>query len=340
MTAQRKPTIYDLAKKAGVSIATISRATNPRLRGKLAPATLSRIDRLIERQGYSPSLAASRLAGKSFRTIGFLLPHLQGIFQNDYYNNIQAGISDRVLQSDHQFKLVLLRPSQRKFWDRYDFKAAEDIDALLITHWPNFFSNKKVLERLGLPCVVVNDPEEQVNAAFVTGDSAAGGRRVAEYLLSKGHRSFLLMEGPSWSTDSRARLQGFQAACLAHKSIRIQRLRGDFLGEKAEHLMEAFLLSKKTCDAVFCFNDHMALGVLRAMKRLGVRCPKDIAVAGYDDDRVAGTSEVPLTTVRVPVYQMVKDATSRLIRCLDGDRKALDEKIAFYPVDLIKRESA
>lgn len=334
-----KKTIYDLAEIAGVSIATISRATNLSTRSKIAPETLEKIDRTIEKYGYSPTLTASRLAGKAFKTVGFLMPHFEGIFFSDYYASVLSGVSDAVLSSEYHFKMVLMKPSYKSTWDRHDFRAAEDVDALLVTHWPNFFSQKKALKRIGVPCVVINDPEEDLGVNFVAGDSFSGGEQVARYLLSKGCKKFLMVEGEHWSGDSQGRRKGFESVCRSSQ-IKIDYLQGDYQEEKAERLVEEYFQSKKSCDAIFCLNDHMAIGALRAFKRVGLRCPKDVLVVGYDNDRVASVAPVPLTTVRVPVYQMAKDAAERLVRYLDGDKKALDRKVTYYPVELILRKSA
>ena len=102
-------TIYEIAKKAKVSIATISRAMSPETRSKVAPETLTEIDRLVALFGYAPNLAARHLSKTVFKTIGILMPHHPQIFLEDYYVKILAGVADATLETDYQFKIVLLK---------------------------------------------------------------------------------------------------------------------------------------------------------------------------------------------------------------------------------------
>ena len=150
--------IYELAKKANVSIATVSRAVNPATRDKVSPETLEKIDALVKKHRYAPDMAARNLSTASYHTIGIILPHDPGIFFNDYYCSILCGIADHLLTTDHRFKMIMLKQDAK--WDKYNFRATEGVDGLIITHWPNFFTDKLVLEKLGVPCVVINDPEK------------------------------------------------------------------------------------------------------------------------------------------------------------------------------------
>src|SRR5687768_1561382 len=169
-----KTTVYKLARQAGVSIATISRALNESTRHLVAPATLDKIRRLAEKSGYSPNHAARSLGASAFKTIGVLLPHFSGIFFSDYYARILSGVADALFESDYAFKLVMLKQGEPK-WDRHDFRSAEGVDGLVVTHWPNFFSSAQRLVETGLPCVVINDPEPDVHAYFSSGDNYGGG---------------------------------------------------------------------------------------------------------------------------------------------------------------------
>ncbi len=126
-------TIYDIGHLTGVSIATVSRAVNPRTRHKVAPDTLRKIDAAIARHGYTPSLAARSLGGSALQTIGVMLPQSPGVFFHDYYVKVLAGISDALLETAYQFKLILSKPGDTR-WDRYDFKAGEGVEGLIVTH--------------------------------------------------------------------------------------------------------------------------------------------------------------------------------------------------------------
>ena len=333
-------TIWEFAKKAGVSVATISRALNPETRCKVLPATLARLESLAKKYNYTPNLAAKHLRGASFKTVGVLLPHLGGIFFSDYYAKILSGVADALLQTRYCFKVVLLKP-ERTQWDKYDFKRGESIDGLLVTHWPNFFSKASVLDKLNVPCAVINDPEKNVRAYFVGGDNRMGGFLAAEHLYLNGHRKIAILAGPSWSSDSRLRVRGFRNFFekIDEKNY-LEILSGDFQEKKAIELTKNFLKEKREVTAFFCCNDLMACGVIKALKEMSIRCPEDISVVGYDDDSRARTSEPLLTTIRVPLYDLTKKMTGLLVDHLKGKgkKKNFSGEILF-PVKLVERAS-
>lgn len=333
-------TIWEFAKKAGVSIATISRAMNPQTRHQVSPATLERLEFLAKKYTYTPNPSAQHLRGSSFKTIGVLLPHLGGIFFSDYYAKVLAGVADALLTTDYRFKVILLKPKESK-WDQHNFRVSESVDGLIVTHWPNFFSEASVLEKLKLPCVVINDPQRNIKAYFSTGDNRMGGHLAARYLQSKGHRRVAVFTGRTWSGDSRMRFRGFQATFKKlSPECRIEVLQGDYQEKKAEELTEHLVKTRPDITAIFCCNDLMACGVLKKLKELDIRCPEDISVIGYDDDQRAQTSQPPLTTVRVPLYDLTKDATERLVKHLqnNGEKKVFfGERV--FPVEIVERES-
>ena len=335
-------TIYEIARKAGVSIATVSRATDPRFRHKVAPETLRRIDVLIRRHGYAPNLAAKNLVRASTRTVGVILPHFSGIFFSDYYCKVLAGVADSVLEAGYQFKMVMLRHAEGPRWDRHDFRSAEGVDALVVTHWPNFFSKAAAINRLNLPCVVVNDLEPGVRAHFAGSDSRLGGYLAAQHLCAMGHRRLLVLTGPEWSSDSRLRVEGFRAFFReAGVKTEIETVSGAFHEHDAAHATGEFFSRKKGFTAVFACNDLMACGALAKLSEMGIHCPAQVSVVGYDDDARAAAASPPLTTVRVPLYDIARESTRRLIEKLEGrdEQDSFTRRPTLLPVELVVRRS-
>jgi LacI family transcriptional regulator len=340
--AARKPlTIYDMSRRTGVSIATVSRALSPDAWNKVAPPTRERIRLVADRVGYTPSLAARQLGGSRSRTIGVVLPHHAGIFFSDYYVKVLAGISDGLLETGYQFKLVMLKPGG--MWDHYQFRSAEGIGGTIMTHWPKFFSCAAVMERLGLPCLVINDPLPWSRVACVCGDNRLGGELAARHLLECGHRRFAVLTGPAWSSDSRLRVEGFrQTVARATSRARITLLQGDFQESTGQRVFAAFLQRhpRPVVSAVFCCNDMMALGVLQALREQGRECPRDLSVVGYDDDARSQSAHPPLTTIRVPMYDIAKAAARQLVRYLnEGDPDQPPAGQTVFPVELVERRS-
>ncbi len=338
-----KITIYEIAKAANVSIATVSRAINPETRSKVSKETLKVIDEIIRQRGYTPNLAAKHLVKASYKTVGVILPHHQGIFSEDYYSQTLCGVSDALLDSDYAFKLLMVKSGDKK-WDQYNFKSAEGIDGLIVTHWHSYFSSASVFEALNIPCVIINDPEDNVKGFMISGDHFEGGRLAAWHLDDCGHRKMAVMTGPPDSTDSKLRLQGFESF-LAEKGMQLSDdhiLCGHFQEDLAGKMIEDFFkkFSPAEITAIFCLNDNMAFGVIKKLQELGITCPGQISVVGYDDGKRAETFDPPLTTIRVPLYDLARLAVQNLIHYLKFKSTAsFYYQKHFLPVSLSKRST-
>ncbi len=335
-----KLTIHELAKKAKVSAATVSRALNQETQSKVAVETRLGIENLVKKYNYTPNLAAKHLRQTSYRTIGILFPHHEGIFLSDYYSQILSGISDYLLDSDYAVKMILLK-SQKPKWDTYDFRDGEAVDGLIVTYWRAFFSDAAVLAKLNLPCVIVSNIEKNIKAHFVSGDHFQGGRLAAEYLYSHGHRKIVVLTGSGGAPDAQQRLEGFRAF-LSEKGISLGSnaiFDVHFKQDEAYQFTETLLTKRPDATAIFCINDTLAFGVLKKLKELDIDCPKKISVMGYDNDRRAEASSPSLTTIQVPVYEAAKKAAEHLISYLKDKNSKKFYTPELLPVKLMERES-
>jgi len=338
---ESKLTIYDIAKEAGVSTATVSRAINPETRDKVAPATQKKIDQLVKKFSYTPSLAAKNMGLTKTKTIGVVFPYLPGIFYSEYYAHILSGVSDYLYDTAYKFKMLLLKNDSFQ-WDSFDFKAGENVDGLIIVHWFKFFSRKSVINRLKVPCVIINDVDKGIKALFISADQYQGGRLAAEHLLLKGHRNIGVLSGPQWSLDSRQRLAGFLEYChendvdIAGDHI----VAADYLENTAYERVGRLLDADKKISAFFCCNDQMALGAMRRLHEMGCACPRDISIMGFDDEKDGQQSIPALTTIHVPIYQLARQAVALLIEHLQQDAiKTTLTGVIKEPVSLVERGS-
>ena len=337
-TKKHNPTIRDIAKKANVSIATISRAINPETRSRVSAETLSEIDQLVEKYHFAPNLAAKNLRANKLKTIGFLIPHVPNVFISDYHSKVYSGVSNALIDSDYRLKLVALKPYAHKL-DHHPFRTAEGVDGLIIDSWPWYFSKQMALD---VPCVIINDPDPKVRAHFVTADNERGGELAARYLYEKGHERIAVLIGHDWSTDSWLRLKGFKkfmskvGTAVPNEMI----YRANYEEEDAARVAEQMFLEKKKVTAFFCCNDNMALGVMRKMKQLGIRVPEDVSVIGFDDDSRAQYGDPPLTTIRMMTSELGGLAVQILVSYLKGEYQGkffYEQNI--LPVSLIERRS-
>jgi LacI family transcriptional regulator len=338
----RKLTIYEIAQAAGVSTATISRAINPETRHLVSAEKLKQVDDIIERHGYAPSQAAQGLSKSVYHTIGVVMPHGRGLFLNDYYGRILNGVADVLLETRYRFKLLMLKCDSTR-WDHYDFHGAEGVDGLIICHWHAFFSDASVLEKMKLPYAVVGDPEPRQRGHFVSPDHEQAGELVAESFVQHGHRKIAVMEGSPQSVDNKLRMRGFRRRLKQH-GIEIKpdlALCGHFTQERAVRAMRTWLGRKNLppFTALFCGNDSMAYGALQVLKEFGLKCPQDVSVIGVDDLTGSNFSDPPLTTIRLPLYEVACLATEHLLEHLRVKDKRFEKKKVLLPVELVMRKS-
>jgi len=335
-----KMTIHEIAKKAGVSIATISRATNPHTRHMVAPGTLQKVNHLLEKYSYTPNLAARNLRQSSTQTIGVVVPFYRDIFYSAYYMHFLSGVSNTLEGSGYQFKLLALGQEQK--WDHYDFRSGEQVDGLIVSLWFRYFSNRQILEKIRVPTVVIDDFEDDVKTMFIGGDHVVGGRIAAQHLYSCGHRNVAIITGPAWSRDCQARVKGFQAYWEQQGMVIDQDrvVAADYLNEKAKDAFDQIIKKDPKVTAIFCCTDIMASGVLERLKELNISCPQDISVMGYDDDFMIINRFPCLTSIHVPVYEMAQKATQYILEHLKSkNNKKLFTGTEFLPVHLVERQS-
>lgn len=327
-----------MAKKAGVSVATISRAMEPRTRGQVAVQTLKRVDALIKKYGYTTNLAAKHLRQSVTKTIGIVFPYVPGIFYSMYYTHILAGTTEYLLETDYRFKMLLLK--EGAWWDDYNFRAGEGVDGLIIIHWFKIFSNQSAFEKINIPFVLINDLDTQIKAQFVVADQVLGGRLAAQYLYSKGHRQIAVLTGPSWSVDSRLRFEGFKDYLKGQGLL----LDGDlvvdagFLEQQAYECTANLIKLNKGITAIFCCNDQMAFGALRRLSESGLECPKDVSLVGYDDELKASLCAPSLTTIRVDIPALARQAAQILLGRLKVPHNKPSQPVILSPT-LIERQS-
>ena len=331
--------ITEIAKKAKVSISTVSRALNQDTRNKVAPGTLKKIDLLVKKYNYTPHLAAKNLRKSPQKIIGIIFPYVENIFYSSYYNHILAGVANYLLNTDYQFKMLLLKNEKGKF-DNYNFQIGEGISGLIMTQWFRYFSKKEVFSAMSVPSVIINDYEEGIKANFICLDNAQGGYIAAEHFYSKGHRHFGIITGPAWSRDSKERLEGFFKFCHSRNgNASVEQ--GDF--DDHQVTIDAFkklVKENPRITAIFCCNDNMAFMIIEHFRQVGIPCPAQISVIGFDDDFRAAGFMPALTTLRMPVYDMAQQAAKSLIECLEQKScpNPMQNKIIYIP-QLIERQT-
>ena len=331
---QSRATIREIARAAGVSIATVSRVINGR--PDVSPQTREVVLRVVREHGFSTNRNARALSGGRTGLVGVTLPILEAA----YFAVIVSGTAEALYE--HDMRIVLcptLHQHEREvtLLDRL-MHGTTDGAVLMLPEESN--AELRALQETGYPFVVV-DPRVQLDQGIpaVSASNASGARAVVEHLLSLGHRRIGAILGPADWMATTERLNGYRSALAAAGVLATRDLvvESDFSIESGEAAAAALLDLPERPTAIFGFNDNVAIGALRAAEARGLTVPDDLSVVGFDDSEQSGLVTPALTTVRQPLAEMGRMAVSLLLRLLDHQRvEAMNIELA---TRLVVRES-
>jgi LacI family repressor for deo operon, udp, cdd, tsx, nupC, and nupG len=309
--------IYEVAKRAGVSTATVSRVlSRPNI---VAPATRRRVLQAVERLGYAPNSAA-----KNLRTLrsGKLLVTVPDI-SNPFFSLILQGIEEAAHRAGYA---VLLGDTQHneKREERYALMLKrKEADGLIFLGHRLPREAATLVRAAGPRCApVVNGCEfsPRLGVPSVHIDNAKAAYEALDHLFGLGHRRIGAITGPLVSPLSRDRLRGATARAKAAGARHDLIVRhGDFSIESGVTAAEHLLSLKNSPTAVFCFNDEMAMGVIETARSRGLRVPQDLSVVGFDDIRFARYMDPPLTTIAQPMREIGEGTVRLLLEILRGN---------------------
>jgi len=306
------PTIRDVARNAGVSVATVSRVYNNSAR--VLDDTRERVRRVAHRLGYSPHGVARSLITKRTHAIGVLLPDLYG----EFFSEVIRGIDEAARAQGYHLLLASARNDDHSFRDTLDVMRgrvdglivmAPELRATDVRHWG--------LPQT-LPVTLVNCPFNQGRFDSIAVANSAGARAMVRHLIGLGHHRIAIIRGARGNHDAAERLRGYREALRGAGIDRDPHLEipGDF-SEAAGHAAARQILALvPRPTAVFAANDGMALGALSAFRDAGLRVPEDVALGGFDDIPMAPYVDPPLTSVHVDIWALGEHATTRLLERL------------------------
>jgi LacI family transcriptional regulator len=349
-------TLYDVARHAGVSIATVSRVLHGQ--GPVRDVTRARVRAAIEQLGYVPDGAAQSLARNRKDVIGLVCVEHTGLKPNQYdiesmsllfYDEVMRGVEARIRERSWSLMITFLRedenlgttlPEDEPVQSRL-LALSGKVDGLLIGEGVVPPSVIAALARR-LPVVVVAGDTAMRGADVVSADNWSGAHALVTHLLAEhGKHRFFHVDGPATAPDAKVRRLAMQSVIDAYPGTV---LTGSYSGRFTVHSGSAAaerLLAGAGAgalpDAIVCANDQMAIGVLRTLAERGIRVPEDIAVVGFDDIFPASLCDPPLTTVHQPMRRIGERACDRLIERLANP--ALRPTVEVLPTELVLRSS-
>ncbi len=330
----RRITIVDVARAAGVSAQTVSRALNNK--GEISVETRARVLEMVTRLGYRPNTLARGLVTHKTATLGLIVPDIA----NPFFSEVARGAEDAAREAG--FSLLLCNTMENPAREMEALRAleAQRVDGIVLC------SSRLSEEAFGgvlprLPAVVlVNSELPGSDLRSVRIDDEAGAQCAVQHLLRTGRRAIAFLAGPPASQSGRRRAQGYHRA-LTEAGLAVDL---DLSLGCAPHLEGGLncalqiLARRPEIDALLCYNDLVAVGALQACAMLGRRVPDDVSVVGCDDILLAGLVTPPLTTLRSDKRGLGAEAVRLLLRHLDGCTEGC-ENIVLLP-ELIVRASA
>lgn len=327
-------TIEDVAKAAGVSTGTVSRALN----GKhwVSPQAQQAVERAVRKTGYRANASAKALKMGRTRSVAFLLGDpVDKMFGDPNISVLVNGVSE-ALAAENMTLLLLLAASEDQRRRTVEFLRAGHVDGVMLFSW-HVGDVSLVQELMGtdLPVITCGTPPPGAEVSSVAADDLNGAADMVRYLLGEGRRRIGVITGPTDSVGSNQRLAGYSAA-LSGMMGEGDVAHGDWSRASGAAAMNALLASAPDLDAVFAENDAMAAGAIDVLRAAGRRVPDDVAVAGFDDSRAALDSDPQITTMRQPFDQITRAMARLMTDLVDGQGPVN----LVFRTNLLKRQSA
>lgn len=294
-------TIYDVAREAGVSMATVSRVVNGNPNVK--PTTRKKVLEAIERLGYRPNAVARGLASKRTTTVGVVIPDISGAF----FAEVARGIED--IANMYNYNIILCNSDQQKEKELrlINTLLEKQVDGLLFMGGEVTEDHKDAFGTSAVPIVLSATYDDENRWPSVNIDNKQGAADATEVLLSEGHKQVALITGPLTDpVNGYPRYQGYREALEAkgvafnEDYVRV----GDYRYNSGMETMEEFLALDKPPTAVFAASDEMAVGAIHAIQDAGKRVPEDISVIGFDNIGIASMVRPLLSTIGQPMYDI------------------------------------
>lgn len=326
-------TIKDIARMAGVSHTTVSRALNDS--PLIHEETKRKIRAIADRLDYTPNYSAKSLVLARSYHIGLFFSTLSKGTSSNFFHETVKGVHGAVNSKYHLIVNAIddydgnFAAVTRKTFDGVIVMSQSDQDESFIRY---------VAER-NIPLVVLNRNAEHLSPVHVLADDRAGVYRVVEHLIMQGHSRIAIIEGKQTFKSSQARKEGYLQALRQYGIETDPGLHtvGGYTLEGGYHAMKELLRKDQLPTAVFCSSDEMAVGAMKAIAEHGLTVPGDISVAGFDDDVFSAFLSPALTTVKRPVETMSRIGAEKLLS--EIERGTPSKETVFVETELVVRES-
>lgn len=325
-------TIREVATRAGVSVATVSRFMNRN--GYVNKETERKIKQAIEELNYQPSSIARGLAGKRMEVVALVLPDIS----NPFFPELARAVEDICLSRGYTLILCNSDSEREKERDYIKSLHRNSVAGFIFASDALLQEDLQELRQSGTPIVVLDRTGNTDNCSIIRADSRKGAMLAVQHLLDKGCRKVAHIYGPQTIVTARERLEGYEQIARQYAwyapSLLIP---GDFGVESGIEAVEVLLANHPDVDGIFAGNDMMAIGALKGLIRRGIKVPEQIALCGFDGIGMTRMTEPELTTIAQPIAEMGKMAAEILIDKIESNGG--ENRYYELDVQLIERSS-
>ncbi|MEV0117842.1 LacI family DNA-binding transcriptional regulator [Streptomyces sp. NPDC050844] len=339
-----RPTLEEVAARAGVGRGTVSRVINGSPR--VSEHTRVAVEEAVAELGYVPNTAARALAANRTDSIAVVVPEPESrFFAEPYFSDIIHGVGAALADTEMQL-LLTFAGGDRERRRLAQYLAAHRVDGVLLVSVHADDPLPDLLEQLEIPAVISGRRSADETLASVDSDNFAGAREAVKHLLSRGRRTIATITGRLDVYGAQRRLDGYRDALTEAGTPPDEDLiaPADFTEEGGRRAMTELLDRRPDLDAVFAGSDVMAAGARQILRTAGRRIPEDVALVGFDDSAIARHMDPPLTSVRQPIVEMGRTMTDVLLAEISDRRPAasrrLDRPQIVLPTELVPRASS
>jgi DNA-binding LacI/PurR family transcriptional regulator len=339
-----RPTLEEVAARAGVGRGTVSRVINGSPR--VSDATRAAVEAAVAELGYVPNTAARALAANRTDAIALVVPEPETrFFAEPYFSDMLRGVGAGLSDTEMQL-LLTFAGSDRKRQRLAQYLAAHRVDGVLLVSVHADDPLPDMLSQLEIPAVISGPRSAGETLTSVDSDNYRGARSAVEHLLDRGRRTVAHITGHMDVYGAQRRVDGYRDALRAagREVDELLVAEGDFTEEGGRRAMTRLLTHRPDLDAVFAASDVTAAGARQVLREAGRRIPDDVALVGYDDSAIARHMDPPLTSVRQPIEEMGRAMIDLLLEEIADRRPAasrgLERRQAVLPTELVVRASS
>lgn len=319
-------TIRDVAKKAGVSVATVSRALNEK--GYVHQDTRKVIEEAIKELNYKPNEVARSLFNKKSRLIGLLLPDIR----NPFFPEMARGAEDEAQKSGYR---LIIGNADEKLEKEIDYIQTFEQNNVTGIISATSHQDKDQYNHLTYPVVFMDGTSQQHPSVYA--DGVKGGQIAAAELVERGSKNITVIKGPVKSKTAQERFKGaINELCNHYVDFNVLST-SSFAFDEAEKWAKELFEKYPETDGVIASNDIVAAAILHEALKIDKRIPEDLQIIGYDDIPLSQILYPPLSTIRQPAYDMGCGAVKLLIQLINNE--SVEERNIQLPVSFIERET-